>query len=834
MSIMTTTARVGGNDARPAPSPVMDLFGDSMVERPTKPAACPVMPEGIPVELKTIAQWVLWRWVRTGTKWTKVPFQANEHKASSADAHTWTTFDKALAAYQSGSFDGIGFVVTERDPYVGIDLDKCIDEAWPKKMIAELDSYAECTPSGNGYRVWIRGTLEDFKSKSKHFHESRVELYDRGRYFTVTGHWLEGSPAVINERQKQIESACKALLKSPPPANDNSGSTPMIRATTTREPMSADRIRQCLEWIPNAGDGQPYEDDSGASYMGVMMSVHHETNGAGFDLFNAWSARCNRHNESENRRKWESCSPNRGYTGGSLVHWALQGGMPAHATTGGADATRTTAPESWPEPQPLVTAMQPTEYPLDALPDVIRHAVEEVQGFVQAPIPMVASSALSAVSLACQAHFDVQRTVGLEGPISLYLLTIADSGERKSTCDGYFKNVIEQWQADEEKARAPETKKYNAENTAWLAEKDGIVQKIKAFAKDGKSTTELKKRLVAIEAEEPQPPRIPRMLLTDESPQALAWSLAKKWPSAGILSAEAGAVLGSHAMKEGEITGNLSLQNILWDGGELNIGRKTSESFSVRGARLTVGLQVQSATIRDFYDKNGNLARGTGFMARFLVAWPDSTQGYRPFREASGTWPRLSAFNVAMKRILETPPPILEDGTLEPEMLRLSPDAKKTWVAFHDAIESELRTGGELHAVRDVASKIADNAARLAGLFHVISSKSGTSIDEDTFEGAASIAAWHLYESRRFFGEIALPTEYADANRLERWLIGYCRTNGVASVPRREAHQSGPLRDGKRLQTAIIELCNVARLAVVKSGKKITLHLNPALLENGK
>jgi hypothetical protein len=67
---------------------------------------------------------------------------------------------------------------------------------------------------------------------------------------------------------------------------------------------------------------------------------------------------------------------------------------------------------------------------------------------------------------------------------------------------------------------------------------------------------------------------------------------------------------------------NLSLLNVLWDGGELSIGRRTSESFTVRGARLTVGLQIQEAALRSFFDRSGGLARGTGFLARFLVAWP--------------------------------------------------------------------------------------------------------------------------------------------------------------------------------------------------------------------
>ena len=63
----------------------------------------------------------------------------------------------------------------------------------------------------------------------------------------------------------------------------------------------------------------------------------------------------------------------------------------------------------WPDPQPLAAKMEPEPYPLDALPLPIRAAVEEVAGFVKAPVPMVASSALAALSLAIQAHADAKR-----------------------------------------------------------------------------------------------------------------------------------------------------------------------------------------------------------------------------------------------------------------------------------------------------------------------------------------------------------------------------------------------------------------------------------------
>jgi putative DNA primase/helicase len=487
-------------------------------------------------------------------------------------------------------------------------------------------------------------------------------------------------------------------------------------------------------------------------------------------------------------------------------------------------------PGGWPEPLPLVAKVAPEPYPIDALPATIRAAVEEVQAFTKAPIPMVASSALAALSLATQAHADITRADKLCGPVGLFLLTIADSGERKSTCDGFFTSAIRDYQEQQAEVASPLVKDFRANLDAWEAKRGGIKEKIRQLAKGGKPTTEQETALRDLEDEKPEAPRVPKLLRGDDTPENLAWVLSREWPSSGVLSSEAGIVLGAHGMGKDSIMRNLGLLNILWDGGTLSIGRRTSDSFTVSGARLTMALQVQEATLRSFFDRSGGLARGTGFLARFLVAWPESTQGFRPFTDPPASWPALAAFNRRIAAILDQAAPINEDGSLSPPMLSLASDAKAAWVAFHDAIEGELPSGGELYDVRDVASKSADNAARLAALFQIFEHGMGGAVGLDSFEGASRIAAWHLNESRRFFGELALPAELADAARLDTWLIEHCRRTRTHFVGKNHVRQHGPLRDGPRLDAAIRELADLERLCLVKDGKRLTIQLNPALV----
>lgn len=505
---------------------------------------------------------------------------------------------------------------------------------------------------------------------------------------------------------------------------------------------------------------------------------------------------------------------------------------PARAETlasGESSPAGDSANPAWPEPQPLSAKVEPEGYPLDALPETIRAAVEEVAGFVKAPVPMVVSSALGALSLACQAHVDVKRAEKLTGPTSLFLLTIGDSGERKSTCDGFFVTAIRDYQEQQAEAMKPAIERHQAEMDAWTAERNGILEAIKAAGKSGKSTDDLRASLAQLQHAKPESPRVPRLLLGDETPENLAWRLAREWPSEGVVSSEAGLILGAHGMGKDSVMRNLSLLNVLWDGGELSIGRRTSESFTVKGARLTVALQIQEPTLRNFFDKSGVLARGSGFLARFLVAWPESTQGYRPFSEAPANWPHLAKFHHRIAEILNLPVPIGDDGALTPQMLILTPAAKAAWIEYHDAVEVELRSGGELYDVRDVASKSADNAVRLAALFHVFEHGAGA-VGLESFEGASRIAAWHLNESRRLFGELALPAELADAARLDGWLIVYCRQARTHMVGKNHVRQHGPLRDGARLDAAIRELAELDRLRLVKDGKRLTIQVNPTLV----
>jgi putative DNA primase/helicase len=173
-----------------------------------------VTPENIPDDLKSVAQWVVWRLEPKPGKpgeYTKVPYTPNKApkrcvKAASTKRETWRTFEQAMFVLENDGIgtdgqpfypDGIGFVLSEQDDFVGIDIDNCRNvetgelTALAQTIIQNLDSYTEISPSGKGVRVILRGNLPPGGRKNT---VEDVEMYESGRYLTITGHRLEVLP----------------------------------------------------------------------------------------------------------------------------------------------------------------------------------------------------------------------------------------------------------------------------------------------------------------------------------------------------------------------------------------------------------------------------------------------------------------------------------------------------------------------------------------------------------------------------------------------------------------------------------------------------------------
>ncbi len=155
----------------------------------------------IPEALRTRPQWVGWKRDTRNDKPTKVPYDPKTARlASTVDPRTWGTYDEACAAFDAGGYDGIGFVFTKHDPFVGIDLDKCRDPEtgviapWAAKIVKALPTYWEVSPSGTGLHAIAEGTLPPGRRR-----QAGIEMYETARYFCMSGQHLEGTAEDVAE-----------------------------------------------------------------------------------------------------------------------------------------------------------------------------------------------------------------------------------------------------------------------------------------------------------------------------------------------------------------------------------------------------------------------------------------------------------------------------------------------------------------------------------------------------------------------------------------------------------------------------------------------------------
>ena len=249
------------------------------------------------------------------------------------------------------------------------------------------------------------------------------------------------------------------------------------------------------------------------------------------------------------------------------------------------------------------------------------------------------------------------------------------------------------------------------------------------------------------------------------------------------------------------------------------------------GCRLSIGLQIQEATLRKFLQKSGALARGSGFLARCLISHPSSLVGTRFFREPPSGWPKLTLFHERMKELLKKGPRLNVYEELSPEMLELGDAAKRAWIQFHNDIERELAAGGEMQDVKDVASKTAENAARLAANFHVFRGAAEFCISAEDMIAGCKVALWHLKESRRFLVQADEAKRTESAGRLEQWMIQHCQKKGVATISKRDLQRRSPVRELKKFKEALRYLTENDRCRLIQEKQSLLVELNPSLLD---
>lgn len=226
----------------------------------------------IPEELKARNQWVVWKAASRNGKLTKIPLDPKTGgPAKSNDPATWGTLDQAVSHYQAhqgNGVAGIGFMFSSDDPYTGIDLDHAVREGsirlCAKVLRHYMKTYIERSPSGTGIHAILRGKLPPGGNRKTFPCGLGIELYDRGRFFTVTGHHLPPTPAAIADRQAELEALHRQIFgakEKPRPEGSRPGPGPTMNLSD----------RELIDMADQAADGGKFTrlwagDWQGAGY----------------------------------------------------------------------------------------------------------------------------------------------------------------------------------------------------------------------------------------------------------------------------------------------------------------------------------------------------------------------------------------------------------------------------------------------------------------------------------------------------------------------------------------------------------------------------------------
>lgn len=222
-------------------------------------------------ELQSYRQWVVWGYENREGKRTKVPHSpANGGPASSTDPDTWGTYAQAAAGARH--FDGIGFVLTATDPFVGVDMDDCLNEDghltdWAAQIVRDLDSYTEVTPSGRGIRIFCKGVLPPGRRK-----RPGRELYADGRFLTVTGRHWPASPETIGQRSAALAVVHARWFPPPeprPPGRNGTGPAPALTDDQILRKARAAKNGPKFSALFDSGDISAYGDDESSADLAL-------------------------------------------------------------------------------------------------------------------------------------------------------------------------------------------------------------------------------------------------------------------------------------------------------------------------------------------------------------------------------------------------------------------------------------------------------------------------------------------------------------------------------------------------------------------------------------
>lgn len=470
-----------------------------------------------------------------------------------------------------------------------------------------------------------------------------------------------------------------------------------------------------------------------------------------------------------------------------------------------------------PVPLPLRREVGPPfPFPAFAL-GPLRSAAEAVQALTQAPLGMCAQSVLAAASLATQGHADVALpfSSAARAPLSLFLVTIASSGERKSGVDRLTTAAVAEREAELRRQHQSDFHAYTADHRAWKAVSAGAERKCKGRGDREALAADLRGLV------EPQLPPDPMILCDDATPEGLVKQLVRGQPCMGLFAPEGGTLAGGRALDDDNRLRTAATLNKFWSAEPVRQTRAGDGPTHAEGYRLAMHLMVQPGVAAVMLGKPE--LGDTGLTARFLLTAPASTAGTRMFRVPDAEDERrVAAFGERVGGLLRgVAKPGPGGGGLMVPALGMDARARALWVPFHDYAEGNLGDGGAWAPIRAFANKAAEHAARLAGVLSVWTG--AWTVTGEAMACGVELAQHYAAEALRLQADGAADPGILDAERLLGWIRALPATRGDVLVSLPAIYQRGPgrLRDKASAERAVGVLAAHLHLLRVEGGAEV-------------
>lgn len=713
--------------------------------------------QNIPNEMRAYSNFVVWKFGHcVGGKITKIPYQVRSgQKASVVDPSHWSSFDDALAV--AHNYDGIGFVFSENDPFAGIDLDDTKGDAialeYQKTIFSQFGSYSEISPSGNGLHIIIKGSVTTGRRKG------HVELYSSGRYFTMTGNVYNDMP--IADRQYELDTLWAQIgegKQSNPNAISSHGQSNEPDLAIIDRATNAENGKKFLALWNGNGSVLQGPDRSGSVIDQALVNIIQFYTQDAVQIERIWlSSPQGQRGKTQTRKDYRD----------RTIARAFDREIPNVEVIGIETIGPNKNDNAIEAPRPLRREMPPAvSFPIGELGEALGDAAKAIIYKVQCPDAVAAMSVLGVASLCCQGHADVIiPATGHAKPLSLYLVTIAASGERKSAADTEALSPVRAFERELQTSHDAEYPSYLNKLEAWQAEREKIKRNRK---NDMIEKHELFEKLGAI----PESPLTPILTCPEPTFEGLCKLYIDGIPMLGIFSDEGGQFVGGYGLSNDSRLRTISGLSAFWDGTAAKRVRATDGVSVLYGRRLALHLMMQPDVAATLL--SDPMLKDQGFLSRILVAAPDSTVGTR-FQKRSTAHhgdTALLNYHLLILNILRQKPKMAlgKRNELEPRALTMDATAASVWMNYADDVERRLGKSGSFDTIKGFANKLPEHAARLAGVLALVDDFNASLINKDLLVRGIKIAEYFASEALRLFDAGMATPEIRMAESLLDWL----------------------------------------------------------------